>query len=226
MLVRSASLAQRGGAETADTECEPEEEPRNQTHTSRHQFLRVDEDGREGRRQDHADDHAQHACPEQVDVRQRQAERQHAEDRSPDDVFPADPVADRTADERAGGHGREKHEQVQLRALHRDVEAVDQEEGVVAGQAREVDVLGENQREQYRQSEPDLTDGTACRWLALRRACDVVPAVRLNHAPTFHSSTMPVSAATANHAMLDWPRGSTMNAASSGPSAEPMLPPV
>ena len=37
---------------------------------------------------------------------------------------------------------------------------------------------------------------------------------------------MAISAAPENQTMLDWPRGTTMNAASSGPEAEPRLPPT
>ena len=37
---------------------------------------------------------------------------------------------------------------------------------------------------------------------------------------------MPSSATAENHATLDWPCGSTMKAASSGPAAEPKLPPT
>jgi len=40
------------------------------------------------------------------------------------------------------------------------------------------------------------------------------------------SSAIAISAAIANQAMLPCPRGITMNAASSGPLAEPMLPPT
>ena len=40
------------------------------------------------------------------------------------------------------------------------------------------------------------------------------------------SRAIATSAASANHATLAWPRGITMNAASSGPIAEPMLPPT
>jgi hypothetical protein len=44
--------------------------------------------------------------------------------------------------------------------------------------------------------------------------------------PTWNSTIMATSAAAENHTMLCWPRGTTMNAASSGPAAEPMLPPT
>ncbi len=37
---------------------------------------------------------------------------------------------------------------------------------------------------------------------------------------------MPTSASSANQATLDWPKGSTMNAAISGPIALPILPPT
>src|SRR6185295_14670107 len=44
--------------------------------------------------------------------------------------------------------------------------------------------------------------------------------------PTCTSTTMAISAAPENHAMLDWPCGTTTNAASNGPDAEPMFPPT
>ena len=44
--------------------------------------------------------------------------------------------------------------------------------------------------------------------------------------PTWKSTNIASSAAPENHTMLCWPRGTTMNAASSGPAAEPMLPPT
>src|SRR6185437_16374735 len=40
----------------------------------------------------------------------------------------------------------QKHEKVDLRALHRYVELVDQIERVVAGETREIEILGEQQR--------------------------------------------------------------------------------
>src|ERR1700674_1981249 len=43
---------------------------------------------------------------------------------------------------------------------------------------------------------------------------------------TFASKTIPTKAATENQAMLDCPLGSTMKAASKGPSASPALPPT
>src|SRR5687768_3676222 len=48
----------------------------------------------------------------------------------------------------------------------------------------------------------------------------------LYQVPTRARSTIPMSAVRENHAMLPCPRGSTMKAASSGPSAEPALPPT
>jgi hypothetical protein len=56
--------------------------------------------------------------PEQIRVRQRQRERQDAENRAPDHVLPADPVAHRPANESPRGHSAQKHEQVDLRGSH------------------------------------------------------------------------------------------------------------
>ena len=44
--------------------------------------------------------------------------------------------------------------------------------------------------------------------------------------PTRVSTTMPINAAMANQAIDVCPRGNTMNAASSGPRADPKLPPT
>jgi hypothetical protein len=44
--------------------------------------------------------------------------------------------------------------------------------------------------------------------------------------PTLNSTMIPSSAASENQATLPCPRGSTMKAASSGPVAEPILPPT
>src|SRR5258706_5887804 len=49
---------------------------------------------------------------------------------------------------------------------------------------------------------------------------------RLYHPPILVSTAIPSSAASENHATLDWPRGTTMNAARSGPSDDPVFPPT
>ena len=49
---------------------------------------------------------------------------------------------------------------------------------------------------------------------------------RLYQPPTCHRTTMPISEPPANQAMLVWPNGTTMKAASSGPIAWPKLPPT
>src|SRR3712207_7019113 len=49
-------------------------------------------------------------------IGQRERERQHAEDRDPNHVAPADLVAHGTAEHRAGRNGGEEDEQVNLRS--------------------------------------------------------------------------------------------------------------
>src|ERR1700704_6311439 len=46
------------------------------------------------------------------------------------------------------------------------------------------------------------------------------------HRPTRNSRTMAASASSEHQARLDWPRGTTKYAASSGPSDDPKLPPT
>ncbi len=83
-------------------------------------------------------------------MRQQQRERQCAEDRDPDHVAPADAVTDRPAEERAGRHRAEEQEQIELRALGRHAEFMDEVERVVAADARHVEILGEHQHDQDR----------------------------------------------------------------------------
>ena len=57
-----------------------------------------------------------------------------------------------------------------------------------------------------------------------RRSC--MDGCRAYHRLTWLRIRIASSAAAENQAMLPWPCGTTMNAASSGPTAEPVLPPT
>jgi hypothetical protein len=81
-------------------------------------------------------------------MRQQQGERQGAQDGQPDHAAAADAVAQWAAEQRAGGDGAEEHEQMQLGLRHGHAEAVDQIEREVAGEARQIHILGEDQRQQ------------------------------------------------------------------------------
>jgi len=126
---------------------------------ARHQFLRINQDRREGRGQHQADDDRQHAGKEQAGIGQDQGERQHAKDRAPNHVFAPDPVTHRSADQRADGNGRQEHKQMDLRALHGHVESLDQIERVVRVQADHVEILGEDQRHQNADRQRDPPPG-------------------------------------------------------------------
>ena len=68
-------LAERGGADAAHAEREAEEHAGDQADASRHELLRVDDDRREGGREDQADHDGEHRGPEEIGVRQQQRER-------------------------------------------------------------------------------------------------------------------------------------------------------
>ena len=76
-------------------------------------------------------------------------ERKHAEDRHPDDELAAEAIADGAAEDRAGGDRSEEDEQIDLRVAHRHAELADQIKRVVAAQARQVEVLGEDQGDEH-----------------------------------------------------------------------------
>ncbi len=73
-----------------------------------------------------------------------------------------------------------------------------------------------------RRGNPPSTAATACR--RPRRAA--IDGCRAYHTLTVLSSRIASNAAAENQAMLVWPCGTTMNAASNGPIAEPVLPPT
>ena len=111
-------------------------------------------------------------------MRQQQSKGQNTQDRGPDDVLAAEPIAQGSAGHAAHCRRGQEHEQQQLGSAHRNVKVIDEVEGVIAGDAREVDVLREHQRQQHRDGEDDVTArGTRC--LRSRRARQARDAVRL-----------------------------------------------
>jgi len=85
---------------------------------------------------------------------QHQREGHHAQDRTPDHILAFDSIANGTAQYRAKRNRAKEHEEIHLRALHRNVKCSDEIEGIVTGQAGQVDVLGENEHHQNRYSPP------------------------------------------------------------------------
>jgi len=88
--------------------------------------LRVNDNRRKRRRQNHANDDAEHTGPEQVGIGQHEREWKHAQDRTPDHVFAADAVTHRSADDRPGRYRAQKNEQMDFGTLHRNVESADE----------------------------------------------------------------------------------------------------
>ena len=145
-----------GGSDAAHAEGKSEEKSGDHADAAGDEFLGVDEDGGKRRGDDEADDDGEDPGPEEVGIRQEQGEGQDAEDGAPDNVFAAEAIADGATEEGAGGGGSEEGEEVQLRALDGDVEAGDQVEGVVAGEAGQVEIFREDQRHQDAHRNDDL----------------------------------------------------------------------
>src|SRR5207249_4589501 len=99
--------------DTAEAEGEPEEDAGDHADASGHQLLREDDYGREGGRQDEPDQDDEDVGPRQVGIRQRQRERQAAEDREPDHRLGAEAIAEQAAEDEAGGGRAEEQEQHQ-----------------------------------------------------------------------------------------------------------------
>ena len=104
--------------DAAHAEGEAEEQSGHRADPAGQEFLRINDDGGKGRRQDEADADAQNRGPVQADVGQRHGQRRDAEDREPDDALAAHAVPDGSADQRADRGGEQEQEQIQLRRLH------------------------------------------------------------------------------------------------------------
>ena len=107
-------VAEYGGADPGDAEGKAEEQAGDGAHLAGDQPLGIDDDGRERRGQDEADDEGEDGGPEQIGVGQQQGEGRAPEDGSPDHLLAVDPTAEGTAELGAGGDGEQEDEQVQL----------------------------------------------------------------------------------------------------------------
>ena len=84
----------------AHPKCKTEEQPGYRTDSTRHQFLCIDDDGRECRRENEADHETQYPGPEQIRIREDQCEGRNAENREPNDPLASYAIAERAADQR------------------------------------------------------------------------------------------------------------------------------
>ena len=110
-----------------------------------------------------------------------------------------------------------------LRALHRHMKLADQIERVIAGQARQVEVLRENQRDQHRDRQsPRSCVGNASARFRCTFASRLLRRARalLAQPPNFASRTIADQRRQRKPRDACCPCGSTMNAASSGPERQ------
>ena len=138
-------LAEKRGADAAQTEGQSEEQSGNGTDFGGDEILSVDEDSGKGGGKDDADDDTKNAGPEKARIGQKQGERKYAENGPPDDEFAAEAVADWSADDSTCGDSGEENEKVDLGALHRDMETAHEIKGVIRGQTGEIKELREHE---------------------------------------------------------------------------------
>jgi hypothetical protein len=151
--------AQHRGADPAQAEGEAEEEARDEADAPGDELLRVDEDGREGRRQHEADQHAERDGRVQAGPGKGERERHDAEDRAPDHPPRPDAIADGAAEDRPGGGRAQVHEQEELGGADVQVKPVHEVERVEVREARQVEVLREHQAPEHREREHDPRPG-------------------------------------------------------------------
>jgi len=119
-----SNLTEHCGADSGHAEGEAEEETGYGTHFAGNEFLRKHENGREGGSKDEPYNESEDTGPLEISVRHGKREGRRTQDREPDHALSADAVANRPAYDRANRHSEQKREQVQLRRLYGQVEAV------------------------------------------------------------------------------------------------------
>jgi hypothetical protein len=153
---------QRCRRDAADAEGEAEEEAGDGADLAGDQLLRENQDRGKCRRQQGAGEHAEDDRPGESEVRQRQGEGGDAENGYPDNALAPEAVAERAAGDRARRDGEEEREQAHLRSLHGNVESADEIERIIVGEADQVEVFRDDQKDEYRQRDPDLAPRQAC----------------------------------------------------------------
>ena len=148
-LVRQPT--KEGGAYAAQAEHQAEEHAGYHAHLVGLEVGGVDHDGREGRGDNQAGKDGHQNRERQVEIRHQHGERRGAKYGEEDDILAPIPVAQETSEERAGREGGEIAEEAELRLLHGDVEALDEEEREIAGHTGVEEILGEYQHHQYPQ---------------------------------------------------------------------------
>ena len=144
-----SKITKHSRCDTTHAESKAEEQTRNHTELGRKKFLGIKKYGRESRRQHEARTEAQHHRHCQTDMRHEQGERSCAENRHPYHSLAAVTVTDRASDKGTGCSRDNKHKEKHLRKRHRHPETVDKIESIVARQTRHIDILRENQHDNY-----------------------------------------------------------------------------
>ena len=144
-------VSEGGGADSTQAEGKTEEETGDEADAVGEKFLRVNENGGERGSEDDADDDGERGAPEEIRVGKEKCEGRGTQNGDPNDGFPADAVTDGTADDRAGGDGGEEQEEEQLGVLDRDLKGLDEIERVIATEAGQVEIFGENQHGENRE---------------------------------------------------------------------------
>ena len=224
-------FSQRRRGDAADAEGEAEEEAGDGSDVAGEQFLGEDQDRGKRRCEHGAGEHAEDDRPGEAEVRQRQGKGGDAENGYPDDAFAPEAVAERSAGDRACRDGEEKCEQAHLRSLHGDVESADEIERVIVGQAHQVEIFRDDEKDE---------ESPVVRFRSLRRGrlyagCVAWPdrgffrstcRFVVHQWPTCVRTKIPTRASSENHAREACPRRMTIHAASKGPSDVPKFPPT
>lgn len=103
--------SEEGGAQAAQAEHQSEEDAGYQSHLVGHQVGGVDHDRRERRGDDETGEEGADDGPSETHERHGYGERRGPQDGEPDDVFPAEPVAQHASRHRPDGEGGKEDEQ-------------------------------------------------------------------------------------------------------------------
>ena len=141
--------SEEGRSQSPQSKHQSEEHAGDHPHLVGHEVGGVNHDRRECRCDDQSREEAAHDGHREAHIGHGQGEGGRSEDGEPNDIFPAEPVAQHATCHRSDGERGEKHKEEQLRSLYRHAKLVDQEEREVARDARGVEIFREHEEHEY-----------------------------------------------------------------------------
>ena len=143
--------SEEGGTQASQSKHQSEEDAGYQSHLVGHQVGGIDHDGGECRGDDETGEEGADDSPCEAYERHGDGEGSGSQDGEPYHILSAELIAQHASCHCSDGEGGEEDKQAELGSLHGNTKLVYQEEREVAGDARRIEVLREDQQDENHQ---------------------------------------------------------------------------